>query len=85
MFPKGPEQYKIASDMFPEELEEQRTNWVKNQIVDCDRYAAKKHAEKDGPQDRPEVEKQRNTVYQKTEHQEVEQAEVRRAQSMRAF
>lgn len=202
MFPKGPEQYKIAFDMSPEELEEQRTNWVKNQIVDCDRYAAKKaeqaaerekaknrldermevvrqelgradnpktrelclaemlylndvktlaspadqlqrldmetirknvmgiqqsevfqnvfkndlsekvleeakngkieglvstwndaakkHAEKDGPQDRPEVEKQRNTVYQKTEHQEVEHQEVehqevRRTQSVRAF
>ena len=79
-----PFQKKFKNNLSEKVLEEAKNGKIDG-LVSTWNDAAKKHTKKDGPQDRPEVEKQRNTVYQKTEHQEVEQAEVRRAQSVRAF
>lgn len=85
----GIQESEVFQNVFKNDLSEKVLEEAKNGKIDglvsTWNDAAKKHTKKDGPQDRPEVEKQRNTVYQKTEHQEVEQAEVRRAQSVRAF
>lgn len=73
-------QKEFKNNLSDKALEDAKNGKIEG-LVSTWNDAAKKH----GPQDKPEVEKQRNTVYQKTEHQEVEQAEVRRAQSVRAF